>query len=97
MSQFSLRETLPRASIIALVFAALIAVWGTHEVTMNDENQKFKAIAEECEGDDCENNDAKVWPNVWDRSVRGWIFAATIGLLAIVKVKSKESDLCEEE
>ena len=96
MSQFSLRETLPRASIIALVFAALIAVWGTHEVTLNDENQKFKAIADECEGDDCENNDAKVWPNIWGRTMRLWLFSGIVSAISILKIQPLQSTIEEE-
>ncbi len=96
-TQIELRGSLPKASLVALTFCVLLAIWSTHEVALNEDNLQFKAITEECEGGDCENNDAKVWPNVWDRSVRGWIIAATIGLLAIVKIKPEESDLCEEE
>ena len=61
IEQFALRETLPRASVVTIIFAILIAIWATHEVTLNEDNQKFKAISEECDGGDCENDDAKVW------------------------------------
>ncbi len=54
---------------------------------MNDENLQFKAIAEECEGSECQNDDAKIWPNVWDRSVRLWLFAGIISIFAILRVE----------
>ncbi len=94
--QLTFRESLPRASIVALIFAALIAVWATHEVTLNDDNQKFKAITEECEGDDCQSNDAKVWPNIWGRTIRLWMFSSIIGAISILKIQPLENSSEEE-
>jgi hypothetical protein len=94
--QLTFRESLPRASIVALIFAAIIAVWATHEVTLNDDNQKFKAITEECEGDDCQSNDAKVWPNIWGRTIRLWLFSSIIGAISILKIQPLENSSEEE-
>ena len=85
--QIVVRERLPRASVITLIICALVAIWATHEVTMNDQNLQFKATAEECEGSECQNDDAKIWPNVWGRSVRMWIFAGIISAFAILKIE----------
>ncbi|MDG1525556.1 MAG: hypothetical protein P8Q90_05765, partial [Candidatus Thalassarchaeaceae archaeon] len=96
LKQIKLREVLPRTSIVALLFCAMIAIWATHEVTMNDDNLQFKAIAEECEGSECQNDDAKIWPNVWDRTVRMWLFAGMVATFAILKVQP-QGDVGEEE
>ncbi len=96
ISQIKIRDVLPRTSIVALLFCAMIAIWATHEVTMNDDNLQFKAIAEECEGSECQNDDAKIWPNVWDRTVRMWLCAGMIAAFAIFKVQPL-GDVREEE
>lgn len=85
--QIKMRDTLPTASVVTLIFCAIIAIWATHEVTMNDDNLQFKATAEECEGSECQNDEAKIWSNVWDRSVRLWLFSGLLSAFAIVKVE----------
>ena len=101
------RNTLPKISLIALSLCALLAIWSTYEVAINDENLKFKGVAEDCRYDDMDgyidSNGApcfeqmKIWDNVWDRSVRGWFFAGLIGMISIVKIKSEVAELKEEE
>ena len=103
-----MRESLPKASVIALVICALLAVWSTYEVTMNEENLKFKGVAEDCQYDPMEGYvdsegkscfvEMNIWDNVWDRSIRGWLFSGIIAMLAIVKVpQPKVADMWEEE
>ncbi len=74
----------------------MVAIWATHEVTINDQNLQFKAIAEECEGSECQNDDAKIWPNIWDRTVRMWIFSGVISAFAILKIQPLKDGDCEE-
>ena len=39
-----------------------------------------------------------IWDNVWDRSIRGWLFSGIVAMLAIVKVpQPKVAGLWEEE
>ena len=87
LEQLRIRDSLPKASVMALILCALVAIWATHEVTMNEENLQFKAIAEECEGFECQDNDAKIWTNVWDRTVRMWLFSVALAGFAIVKIE----------
>ena len=101
------RNTLSKISLIALAFCALLAIWSTYEVAINDDNLKFKGIAEDCRYDDMDgyidSNGApcfeqmKIWDNVWDRSVRGWFFAGLIGMISIVRIKPEFAELQEEE
>ena len=87
LEQIRMRDSLPKASVVTLIFCALIAIWATHEVTMNEENLQFKAAADECEGSECLDDEAEIWNNVWDRTVRMWLFSGIIAGLAIVKVE----------
>jgi len=107
-TNIEMRDSLPRASIIALIICALLAVWSTYEVTMNDDNLKFKGVAEDCDDDEMEGyidsdgkpcfDEMKIWNNVWDRSIRGWLFSGLIAMLAIVRVQQTNvTDLWEEE
>ena len=103
-----MRESLPKASVIVLVICALLAVWSTYEVTMNEENLKFKGVAEDCQYDSMEGYvdsegkscfvEMNIWDNVWDRSIRGWLFSGIVAMLAIVKApQPKVAGLWEEE
>jgi exosortase/archaeosortase family protein len=102
-----MRDTLPRGSVIALIICAILAVWSTYEVTMNDENLRFKGVAEDCEYDTLDGyidsegtpcfDEMNIWNNVWDRTIRGWLFAGLIGAIAIVRIKPEVKDLGEEE
>ena len=65
-------------------------------MTLNDQNLQFKAIAEECEGSECQNDEAEIWTNVWDRTVRMWLFSGAIAGLAIVKIEPLSVDESEE-
>jgi len=96
LNQIGVRESLPRTSVVALVLCAILAIWATHEVTMDAENLQFKAAAEECEDSECENDEAKIWSNVWDRSVRWWLFSAAGAGLAILNVNPSELEGEEE-
>ena len=75
---------------------------------MNDDNLKFKGVAEDCDDDETEGyidshgkpcfDEMKIWNNVWDRSIRGWLFSGLIAMLAIVRVQQTNvTDLWEEE
>ena len=86
----------------------ILAVWSTYEVTMNEENLKFKGVAEDCQYDSMEGYvdsegkscfvEMNIWDNVWDRSIRGWLFSGIVAMLAIVKVpQPKVAGLWEEE
>ncbi len=103
-----MRDSLPRASIIALINCAFLSVWSTYEDTINDDNMKLKGVAEDCYYDEMEGyidsdgkpcfDEMKIWNNVWDRSIRGWLFSGIITMLAIVRVKQpKVAKLWEEE
>ena len=102
-----MRDSLPKGSVIALIICALLAVWSTYEVTLNDDNLKFKGVAEDCYDDEILGyidsdgrpcfDEMKIWDNVWDRSIRGWLVAVLVGIIAIVKVKPEVNDLTEEE
>ena len=105
LGDISVRKSLPKASVVALTICVLLAVWSTYEVALNDENLKFKGIAQDChynedegyidsDGLEC-HDEMKIWENVWDRSIRGWLFAGSIGMIAILRIKPDEQS--EEE
>ena len=107
LKQFRFRETLPNFSVAILIFAAILAVWATHEVALDSENLEMKAIAEDCHYVDNEGwTDSSgsencyayrnLWDDVWGRSVRGWLFAGIFTAIAIVTIEPSTED-CEEE
>ena len=101
------RNSLPKVSLIALFLCALLAIWSTYEVALNDDNLKFKGVAEDCRYDDMDGyidsegtpcfDEMKIWNNVWDRSVRCWFFAGVIGMISIVRIKPEVTGIQEEE
>lgn len=104
MKQFRIRDSLPRLSVAILIFSAVLAVWSTHEVTLNDHNMELKAGAEECYYDTEEKmwtpefctDDKMMWEDVWGKSIRGWLFAGIFSLMAIVTIEPL-AEPCEEE
>ena len=94
-NEIRIRESLPRTSVVTLILCAVIAMWATHEVTMNEENLQFKAVSEQCEGSECQNDEAKIWSNVWDRSIRWWLFSGIVTGMAVINVNP--ADTVDEE
>ncbi len=95
ISQLRIRDSLPRLSIAVLIFSAILAVWATHEATLDEHNMELKAGAEECHYDTEQNmwtpeyctDDKRMWEDVWGKSIRGWLFAGIFSLMAIVTIE----------
>jgi len=105
IDQVRLRDSLPRISVIILILAATLAIWSTYEVTLNDENLKFKGQAEDCHFDDGDGwmdsdggqcyEEMEIWENVSERTIRYWIFSCILVLSAILRIEPE--NIPEEE
>ena len=95
LSQLRIRDSLPRLSVAILVLSAILAIWATHEATLNGHNMELKAAAEDCYYDTDQNmwtpeyctDDKMMWEDVWGKSIRGWLFAGIFSLMAIVVIE----------
>ena len=84
---------------ILLLTALLLTVWATQTVTLDEENQVWKASASTCEWDiddgwineDGENcvQAMNRWNEVWGRAYRAWIFSAVFVGFAILSFNPK--------
>lgn len=93
------RESLPTGSKALLLAALLLTVWATQTVTLDEENQVWKASASTCEWDiddgwineDGENcvEAMNRWDEVWGRAYRAWIFSAVFVGFAILTFNPK--------
>jgi exosortase/archaeosortase family protein len=93
------RESLPTGSKALLITALLLTVWATQTVTLDEENQVWKASASTCEWDiddgwineDGENcvEAMNRWDEVWGRAYRAWIFSAVFVGFAILTFNTK--------
>ena len=105
IDQMRLRDSLPRISVIILILAGILAIWSTYEVTLNDDNLKFKGLAEDCHFDEDDGwkgsdggqcyDEMEIWENVSDRTIRSWIFSGFLVLSAIVRIEPE--NILEEE
>ena len=104
ISQLQIRDSLPKLSVATLILCAILAIWATHEATLNDHNMELKAAAEDCFYDTEQNmwtpeyctDDKMMWEDVWGKSIRGWLFAGVFALMAIVTIEPI-SESSEEE
>ena len=95
LSQLRIRDSLPRLSVAILILSAILAIWATHEATLDERNMELKAAAEDCYYDTDQNmwtpeyctDDKMMWEDVWGKSIRGWLFAGIFSLMAIVAIE----------
>jgi hypothetical protein len=87
-----------------LILSSILAIWATHEATLNETNMELKAGAEGCHYDTEQKmwtpeyctDDKRMWEDVWGRSVRGWIFAGMFSAMAIITIEPSIEEREEE-
>ncbi len=106
LKQIRFRESLPNASKAIIVIGLFVATWATWSYAIADENQEWKAGADNCEldsegfyvddnGDDCKYSLDR-WNEVEGRAIRAWLFSALFIGLSVVTLEPKPI-LSEEE
>ena len=108
LKQIRFRESLPNPSKAIIAIALIIATWATWSYAINDDNQEWKAGAENCEFDndvdkwaDESGSECKYsldrWNEIEGRAVRAWLFSAVFIGLSIVTLEPPRAGSKEEE